>query len=297
MRLVTRLSFALVVLAFAVPASAQPTPVPPECKSLPNGGRIQIAGPPIVAPVACQSCAMGVGIPPTAVVGFSDNSHATCEFRLPNGDNTGLCKKDTTCGPGFSRVSRNNVWVCEKAGPTVAFDCPAPPRVPQPPRNRAADACMARLKQAEGQVVSSANTFATTVKTTGSGGATPGSIGGATAQAVIALGAFTTMFYAELIPTWAASEAACDNNQPGNAQAADDCKVATTAKSSAVQRVRNQVFRFTTASGVAIRELGDAGKANDANMRAAATAANTALTAVQQAIDQCLAEASKPIQR
>jgi hypothetical protein len=297
MRLVTRLSFAFIVLAFAWPASAQPRPpLPPECRDLPNGGNVKIAGPPIVGPVACQSCAMGIGIPANAVVGFSDTSHATCEFKLPNGDNTGHCKRDTTCPPGASRVQRSGVWVCEVPGPKVDFTCPAPPRTTgggSGSVSRQVDACLARLKQAESQVSSSVNTFVETAKKNGTGGTTPESVGGAAGQAVIAMGVMTAMVYGEFIPTWAASEAACDNNQPGNAQASDDCKVASTAKSSALQRVQNQVYKYTQATSVVIRELRDGGKAADAGTKAAATAAGNSFTSVQQAIDFCLAEAAK----
>lgn len=67
--------------------------------------------PPWLLPV-CQVCS-GFGIPPNPVFGYSDQSRGTCELKGPDGVNTGICKKETTCAPGTTKTARGGVWGCE----------------------------------------------------------------------------------------------------------------------------------------------------------------------------------------
>lgn len=143
-----------------VSASAAAQPAPPECKSRPNGGSLTVEIPTVTVPPTCQVCS-GPTIPANPVFGFSDGSHNTCELKTPTGGNSGVCRKDSTCPPGTSRVTRNNVVVCESGGGTRVIDCPVPPgagssgRPPAP--GSAADArlmaCATQLSAAEARLV------------------------------------------------------------------------------------------------------------------------------------------------
>jgi hypothetical protein len=281
----------VVVLALAIagPAAAQPKPLPPECKSLPNGGKVKIAGPDVVVPVACQSCAMGLGVPANAVVGFSDSSRNTCEFKLPSGENTGLCKKDTTCPAGTNRVSQNGVMVCTKAGPQVEFTCPAPPRVPDPPP--AAQACVASIKAIEGQLATSAKNFATAAGASAKG-SNPVSVGGAGMQAAAMLTVLAGAAPATLTLSLR-KKATCDNLDPNNGTAVNDCRSATSDLRTAQERNRGIKLKFKDASAIAKREIREAIVSGRQDLRTAGDGLVAVLDSAEKAADVCTAELEK----
>lgn len=137
----------LVLLLIAVSAVAQH----PDCATLPNGGKLEIKVPGTATRPGCQVCA-GPGIPSNPIFGFSDDSRATCELKNLDGGNSGICRKDSTCPPLFSRVQKNGVWQCQAQETTTIIDCKAatkPPAGPTPDevRKKAIAACVDGLKR------------------------------------------------------------------------------------------------------------------------------------------------------
>jgi hypothetical protein len=292
-----RLMLAVAAVLFSASAYAQP-PAPPECKDLPNGGRLEINIPGATFAPACASCVAGFPIPPNWVLGYSNGHHDTCELKKPTGENSGDCRKDTTCPPGTTRTYQNNtLWVCQYAGTKRTIDCPVPPRLPDPVKivTEAAPpgvkACVERLKSAAEQMTTAGKNFVDAAATS-TPGATPKSIGGAGVQAGVMFGLSMTHLATAVIPATMRKKATCDNVDKTNPTAMSDCNAARADLSTTRERQSGFVYKFKGARDIAKREVGEL-VAGNAGLRTAGDRVTGAVDAGASALDSCVAEVLK----
>ena len=271
---------------WATVAAAQlPAPVPPECSKLPNGGKIKIETPGFEGPAGCQACAPGIVIPPNFVLGYSNGHHDTCELKKPTGENSGVCRADTQCPPLTTRTYKNNdVWVCKAQSTWAEFECPAPPRIPDPPQT--VTTCIQRLKDAAGRVSTSAATFAAAKP---GGGATPRSIGGAAVQASAMAGVMIVHLTGNLLPMTLKKKAMCDNVDTTNRTAVADCNAARADLSTSRDRYNGLKHKFNDARSITKREIGEAA----APVRDAGTTVTTELDNFERDAEVCTTEVLK----
>jgi hypothetical protein len=258
---------------------------------LPNGGKIKIETPGVQGPPACQACAPGFYIPANFVLGFSNHHHDTCELKKPTGENSGLCKADTQCPPLTTRTYLNNdVWVCQARSTWAEFDCPAPPKIPDPPQ--AVTTCLQRLKDAAGRVSTTASAFVAAVPSKPGGSATPGSIGGSAVQAGALAGVMSVHMVGNLVPLALRKKAMCDNHDPNNRTAVADCNAARADLSTSRDRMNGLKYKFRDAGRITRREITEATTLNPAG-KTAGTSVTNELDNFDRDAEACIAEVTR----
>jgi hypothetical protein len=283
-------TFALATAFLLASTAAFAQPTPPECKALPNGGKLTVTVPTVTAPPACQVCT-GPGIPSNPVFGFSDGTHNTCELKSPTGGNTGVCKKDSQCPPGTARVTRNNVVVCENGGGTRVIECPAPPRAPDRPRQP--PACVQQMQRWAAELKTTEQALRTAVagdiKYKGTA-AVVGPLKGA--EAVVLLFAGIGHAWVQGIPLMMRADAACGDGVEQNPTLMAECNRARADSKAAISK-NDQIYEsYTVAMKESVRNLeivGSIGELKD-NAKKAAADMRQGLEDTKRHIDACIAE-------
>jgi hypothetical protein len=273
-----------VLFALAAPAVAETNL---ECARLPNGGKLTITVPGAVVPPACQVCE-GPGIPANPVFGFSDRSRATCELKTPDGANTGVCKKDTTCPPGTTRVTQAGLWNCQSPATTKVIDCPAPPKPPGP----TAPPCTKQLKELETRLQREQQTLQTQLgpELLRKGTAT-GDAAGQVFEGVGSYGAILGVLYGETLPLWIRQAALCQNVDSNNATAVADCKRATGDLNTSAERGQGFATRLDNALRGFDRSLGIiTGGDPRETTKTALTTLQHDLSEAQRQVQACISE-------
>jgi hypothetical protein len=265
-------------------AAAQPPH--PDCAKLPGGGKIKVEVPGIVGPPTCQACAPGFQIPANFVLGFSDNSRATCELKRPDGTNSGMCRANSQCPAGTQRVMQNGAWACQAPATYMEVSCPAVRRPPDPPRVGGGRVppppCLEQLKAAERELKEREAALRQTIGNDASTrGSALGTSAGKRVEATVMLVAAIAHLYAEPMPTGMVMLAACDNVDKSNATAVADCNRATANYNRSVERFYGLYTRYENADRAARREW------------EAATRTSTPGAAVGSAIDQITRDADE----
>jgi hypothetical protein len=121
-------------LAFVIAGTAGSAIAGDPCAALPNGGKVTIK---VDGPKGDPACVCGLPLPPNMALGYSDSSHETCEFKAPNGSNTGRCKQATSCPPGTQRRNESGTVKCvTQIDQTIECKAPPAPAIPKvdPPK-------------------------------------------------------------------------------------------------------------------------------------------------------------------
>lgn len=269
----------------------------PDCAKLPNGGKIKVETPGVIGPATCQACGSGVQIPANFFLGFSDNSHATCELKRPDGTNSGMCRADSQCPPGARRIQQNGVWACQAPSTWVEVSCPAPKapgtgggggRKPEPP------ACVQQLKTWESKLTQRAAELKTAI---GNDAQVRGPAAGEalenTAGASVLMGLLVVGVYTDVLPLAIVAAAKCDDVDRSNAVASSECDKATRDLAYTNDRWMGLYTRFQNAVRRADTAFGQLKSGGDDPGGKAIKAVQDDLKEAQRQVDACVAEVKK----